>query len=201
MISETSARYQVRRVPRLIKNASLGSVFHEFLMRRKAETRWTAASNGSWRRQLVPRKKSPLAKRASFQGRRCARNHLRRRFADVDPHGHLLDQRGLFFSHSRRIIPTWTPDKRPLINARSETVREKTSFKESFTRRRCLVPADGFYEWTAIGKHPFLFTLNNDDAFAIAGFWEFNVIISYQYDHVPPALPRARNALIAPFPS
>jgi len=68
------------------------------------------------------------------------------------------------------IIPTWTRERRPLINARAETVREKTSFKESFTRRRCLLQADGFYEWTA-GKRPHLFTLN-DDPFALAGFWE-----------------------------
>ncbi len=71
------------------------------------------------------------------------------------------------------IIPGWTREKsRPLINARSETVREKSSFKESFTRRRCLVPADGFYEWTKIGKRPHLFTLNDGAPFALAGFWE-----------------------------
>jgi len=61
------------------------------------------------------------------------------------------------------IIPAWTREKRLLINAQSEAVREKGSFKESFNRHRCLVPADGFYEWTAIGKRPHLFTLNNDD--------------------------------------
>ncbi len=70
------------------------------------------------------------------------------------------------------IIPAWTGEKRPLINARAETVREKSSFKESFTRRRCLVPGDGFYEWTRIGKRPYLFTLHNDSPFALAGFWE-----------------------------
>ena len=70
------------------------------------------------------------------------------------------------------IIPSWTREKRPLINARAETVREKGSFKESFMRRRCLLPADGFYEWTKIGKRPHLFALNNDDPFALASFWE-----------------------------
>src|SRR5579864_9297391 len=71
------------------------------------------------------------------------------------------------------IIPAWTREKsRPLINARSETVREKGSFKESFARRRCLVPADGFYEWTTIGKRPHLFTMNGGDPFTLAGFWE-----------------------------
>jgi len=69
------------------------------------------------------------------------------------------------------ILPAWTREKRLMINARSETVREKTSFRESFTRRRCLVSADGFYEWTA-GKRSHLFTLNDDDPFALAGFWE-----------------------------
>lgn len=49
------------------------------------------------------------------------------------------------------LIPAWVKELRPgkpLINARSETVFEKPSFKSSIKRRRCLIPADGFYEWT-----------------------------------------------------
>src|SRR4051812_15815291 len=61
------------------------------------------------------------------------------------------------------IVPKWADVKsRALINARCETVREKRSFKSSFTARRCLVPADGFYEWTKVGKRPHLFTLNDE---------------------------------------
>ena len=71
------------------------------------------------------------------------------------------------------IIPAWAKvQAKALINARSESVREKRSFKSSFTQRRCLVPADGFYEWTKIGKHPYFFTIHGGAPFAIAGIWE-----------------------------
>jgi putative SOS response-associated peptidase YedK len=69
------------------------------------------------------------------------------------------------------ILPAWGKSK-ALINARSETIREKRSFKSAFTQRRCLLPADGFYEWSRIGKRPHLFTLRDDAPFAIAGIWE-----------------------------
>src|SRR4051794_4740502 len=71
------------------------------------------------------------------------------------------------------IVPKSTAElSKALINPRCETVREKRSFKESFAQRTCLVPADGFYEWTKVGKRPHLFTFNNDEPFAIAGFWD-----------------------------
>ncbi len=71
------------------------------------------------------------------------------------------------------IVPVWAKDtSKALINARSESVREKRSFKSSFTQRRCLVPADGFYEWTKIGKIPHFFTVNSGAPFAIAGIWD-----------------------------
>jgi putative SOS response-associated peptidase YedK len=71
------------------------------------------------------------------------------------------------------IKPKWGgSDVRVLINARSETVREKPSFKESFMHRRCLVPADGFYEWARDTKQPYLFELKDGSPFAIAGLWE-----------------------------
>ena len=60
------------------------------------------------------------------------------------------------------LIPKWAKDPKignKLINARSETVYEKPSFKESFTQKRCLIPASGFYEWRKEGgkKQPYLF--------------------------------------------
>jgi len=78
------------------------------------------------------------------------------------------------------LIPSWTqPDKvgkYNLINARSETAAEKPSFKNSFRRRRCLVLADGFYEWSKPksggSKTPYYFTLNGHQPFAFAGLWE-----------------------------
>lgn len=65
--------------------------------------------------------------------------------------------------------------KRPLINARGETVMEKASFKSAFKRRRCLVPADGFYEWQskpAKAKQPFAIHKRKPGPFAFAGIWE-----------------------------
>lgn len=60
------------------------------------------------------------------------------------------------------------------INARSETVLEKPAFKESFERRRCLIPVDGFYEWkrSARSKQPFHFGMKDDSLFAFAGIWD-----------------------------
>jgi len=60
------------------------------------------------------------------------------------------------------------------INARSETLLEKPAFKESFERRRCLIPADGFYEWKRTGgpKQPFHFGMKDDSIFAFAGIWD-----------------------------
>ena len=75
------------------------------------------------------------------------------------------------------LIPSWAADAKigaSLINARAESLIEKPSFKESFRTRRCLVPADGFYEWKKAGKsrQPFCFTLCDDSLFAFAGLWD-----------------------------
>lgn len=74
------------------------------------------------------------------------------------------------------LIPSWAKDPtigNRLINARAETVHEKPSFHSSFRRQRCLVPADGFYEWQARGKekHPHYIRLRSQDLFAFAGLW------------------------------
>ena len=75
------------------------------------------------------------------------------------------------------LIPKWAKDPSigaRMINARAETVAEKTSFRAAFKRRRCLIPADGFYEWKRVGKvkQPYLITLHNERPFAFAGLWE-----------------------------
>lgn len=78
------------------------------------------------------------------------------------------------------LIPSWTkPEnlgKYSLINARSETAAEKASFKASFRRRRCLVLADGFFEWSksrsSQEKTPYYFTLKDQSPFAFAGLWD-----------------------------
>lgn len=75
------------------------------------------------------------------------------------------------------LIPRWAKDSRigaRLINARAETLTEKPSFRSAFKRRRCLVLADGFYEWKHLEgkKQPYYFHLNNKQPFAFAGLWE-----------------------------
>jgi putative SOS response-associated peptidase YedK len=75
------------------------------------------------------------------------------------------------------LIPSWSQDASigaSLINARSETVLEKPAFRDSFRSRRCLIPANGFYEWKRAGKskQPYHFGLNDDELFAFAGLWD-----------------------------
>jgi putative SOS response-associated peptidase YedK len=75
------------------------------------------------------------------------------------------------------LIPSWSKDMKigsRLINARSETVTDKPSFRAAFKRRRCLIPADGFYEWQWLGnkKQPVYIHSNDDWPFALAGLWE-----------------------------
>lgn len=73
------------------------------------------------------------------------------------------------------LIPKWSKEmpKIPIINARSETIDQKPSFKNIFKERRCLVPADGFYEWVHTGKKlPYRFTLTDEKVFAFAGLWD-----------------------------
>ena len=75
------------------------------------------------------------------------------------------------------LIPGWSKDPSigaKLINARSETVREKPSFRTAFQRRRCLIPADSFYEWKTVHgiKQPYRIRFDDDGLFAFAGLWE-----------------------------
>jgi putative SOS response-associated peptidase YedK len=75
------------------------------------------------------------------------------------------------------LIPSWAKDMSGaagMINARSETAATKPAFRDALASRRCLVPADGFYEWARAGKakHPYCFELNEGELFAFAGIWE-----------------------------
>jgi putative SOS response-associated peptidase YedK len=67
-----------------------------------------------------------------------------------------------------------TPKPRILANARSETVASLPAFRKGTATRRCLVPANGFYEWKSAGtvKLPYLFTLRSEEPFAFAGIWD-----------------------------
>jgi len=76
------------------------------------------------------------------------------------------------------LVPAWSKDAAggaKMINCRSETIAEKPAFRDAFLRHRCLVVADGFYEWQKIGekdKQPRFITLKDNQPFAFAGVWE-----------------------------
>ena len=75
------------------------------------------------------------------------------------------------------LIPSWADDPKigyRMINARSEEAATKASFRGPMKSRRCLIAADGFYEWAKVGKakQPYHFTLASGEPFAFAGLWE-----------------------------
>ena len=75
------------------------------------------------------------------------------------------------------LIPFWMKEKPkvPHINARAETVDTQPLFREAFARRRCLIPATGFFEWQQMtdGKQPWRFVMKDLEPFAFAGLWEY----------------------------
>lgn len=112
------------------------------------------------------------------------------------------------------LVPFWAKDPRigsRMINARAETALEKPAFRHAFRKKRCLVPADGFYEWKATGgrvKQPYHITLQGGHLFAMAGLWETwgpqddplrtftilttaaNELVAPLHDRMPAILPR-----------
>lgn len=75
------------------------------------------------------------------------------------------------------LLPSWVKDPKSfslLINARGETAADKPAFRAAMKRRRCLIPADGFYEWKAYGdrKQPFYIHARDGEPMAFAGLWE-----------------------------
>lgn len=75
------------------------------------------------------------------------------------------------------LVPSWAKDPgigNRMINARSETVREKPSYRQAFRKRRCIVPVDGFYEWRKDGglKVPYFIRQPSGRPFSLAGLWE-----------------------------
>ena len=75
------------------------------------------------------------------------------------------------------LIPSWARDPSAaaqMINARSETAGTKPPFREALKSRRCLIPADGFYEWQRTGKtkQPYCFEVNEGELFGFAGIWD-----------------------------
>lgn len=76
------------------------------------------------------------------------------------------------------LVPSWSKDGPDsgysMINARAETVADKPAYRGPFRDKRCLIPADGFYEWKKVGKEkqPFRFTMAGGEPFLLAGLWD-----------------------------
>jgi putative SOS response-associated peptidase YedK len=75
------------------------------------------------------------------------------------------------------LVPSWAKEPsigQRMINARAETLGERPAYRNAFRRRRCVVPANGWYEWqkTASGKQPYFLTRRDDELVGFAGLWE-----------------------------
>lgn len=80
------------------------------------------------------------------------------------------------------LVPEWMQIENKnsvLFNARSETLLEKPSFKNAFLKRRCIIPADGFYEWSRVGniRTPYYVARNDNMPLAFAGLWEMKKLV------------------------
>lgn len=101
------------------------------------------------------------------------------------------------------LVPAWAKDPSigfKTINAKSETVAEKPSFKNAFQRKRCLIPADGFYEWqqTASGKQPMRILLKEREIFSMAGLYDTWTAPDGTKLHTCTLLTTKPNSLVAP---
>src|ERR1043165_8050737 len=88
----------------------------------------------------------------------------------VQQHGESRETTFLYWG----LIPAWSKEPKGIINARVETIEQKPSFNDSFEKRRCLIVADGFYEWERNGKisQPYYFQMKDGTPFTFAGIWD-----------------------------
>ncbi len=101
------------------------------------------------------------------------------------------------------LVPHWAKDPSigaKLNNARGESVAEKPSFRDAFKRRRCLIPASGFYEWKSEGrtKQPYYFSLKSGEPMAMAGLWESRTMPDGSVLRTTCIITTAANVLMAP---
>ena len=101
------------------------------------------------------------------------------------------------------LVPSWSPDPsigNHMINARAETISEKPSYRRLLDSKRCLIPADGFYEWRREGnrKVPVWFHLKNRQPFAFAGLWDLWRDLDGDLLHSFTIITTVPNALLRP---
>jgi len=101
------------------------------------------------------------------------------------------------------LVPSWAKDEKigyKTLNAKAETVHEKPAFKTAFLRRRCVIPADGFYEWqkTADDKQPMRILLKNHEIFGMAGLYDTWVAPDGSKLHSCTLITTKPNGLVAP---
>ena len=88
----------------------------------------------------------------------------------------IVKQNGLIRLETKQwgLIPFWAKTPKPMINARAETASEKPAFRHAFKKRRCLIPASGFFEWSKEDgkKQPYFIFLKDKSPMAFAGLWE-----------------------------
>ncbi|WP_288369349.1 SOS response-associated peptidase [uncultured Algoriphagus sp.] len=92
------------------------------------------------------------------------------------------------------------PVSQKLINAKAESVHQKMTFKSSFKQRRCIIPADGFYEWKKLGKKtsiPHRFTLREGGLFSFAGIWDEYETVDGENQHTFLILTTEPNELVS----
>ncbi|MCJ7602277.1 MAG: SOS response-associated peptidase [Desulfobulbaceae bacterium] len=114
-----------------------------------------------------------------FNLRKLVTLESRYNIAPTQPITIIRDSTGCYRLSAARwgLIPHWAKDEKignKLINARSETIAEKPSFRDAFKERRCLIPAIGFYEWLRKDdqKQPYFIKMKDSGLFAMAGIWE-----------------------------
>ena len=121
----------------------------------------------------------PAAIRAAFEYGEQPNFPAQHNIAPTQPVGVVLVEQGARHFRLMRwgFVPGWVKDPRAftlVINARAETVREKPSFRNAIRRRRCLIPADGYYEWHTVGnqKHPYFIYPRSGGPIGFAGVAE-----------------------------
>lgn len=131
-------------------------------------------------RYSLTRKEAELVERFGIEQMLIERDQMKPRYniAPTQMVPVVIDQKGerVLAEMKWGLIPFWAKDKKgkPIINARSESIAEKPFFKHAASKKRCLIPSDGFYEWKKANKEkiPMFIHMADRELFAFAGLWD-----------------------------